>query len=218
MRDGHLRELTTSERYFVSVTNSDPVLRPRRRRGCLGCLGSLVVVLVLAVGVGILLKPWSLHIGGRFTPFGWTGIGRARTPDGLDAGIELKLGTRYRAACTGSGGGCTQMNGSGVVCTRAGRFTFSIADASFSAWWSLDGRPMKVRLTHGNTTLTRYLNIYLDGTWHGPAYEASDGGYLSHGFNPNGSPRSATGSVEGAEAATVSFQPGDFAALCRSVG
>jgi hypothetical protein len=203
----------------VSVTNADPALRPRRRRGCLGCLGSLVVVLLLAVGVSILLKPWSVHIGGRLTPLGrWTGIGRARTPDGLDAGVELSLTARYRPACSRTGGGCTRMEGKAVVCTRAGRFTFSTVDATFTAYWSLDGRPMTVRLTHGDTTLTRSLNIYFDGTWHGSAYEASDGGYLSHGFNPDGSARSATGSVEKREAANVSFQPGDFAALCRSVG
>jgi hypothetical protein len=203
----------------VSVTYPDPALRPRRRRGCLGCLGSLVLVALLAVGVGILIKPWSVHIGGRFTPFGgWTAIGRARTPDGLDAGIQLNLTARFRPACGKSGSGCTQMNGKAVVCTRAGRFTFSNADATFSAYWSLDGRAMMVTLTHGDTTLTRYLNVYLHGTWHGPAYQASDGGYLSHGFNPNGSPRSTTGSVEKADAAQVTFQPGDFAALCRSVG
>lgn len=203
----------------MSVTYPDPAFRPRRRRGCLGCLGSLVLVLLLAVGVGILLKPWSLHIGGRFTPFGgWTAIGRARTPDGLDAGIQLNLRTRARAACSKSGGGCTQMDGKAVVCTRAGRFTFRTADATFSAYWSLDGRPMTVRLTNGDTTLTRYLNVYFDGSWHGSAYQASDGGYLSHGFNPNGSPRSATGSVEKSTAAQVTFQPGDFTALCRSVG
>jgi hypothetical protein len=199
---------------------STPAPRRRRRFGRLGCLGSLVVVLLLAVVVGVFVTgPWALHIGGQFTPlWRWSGISRAHSPDGSDVGIQLNLSVRGRPSCSRLTGACSNLRGNAVVCTKAGRFGFSNLDGTVGGYLSTDGQPMTITFGHGDTTLTRYLSVTLKGTWHGSAYDASDGGYLARAFAPDGSPRTAVTSPDPAKAAAVSIRPGDFAALCRGIG
>ena len=55
-------------------------LRPRGRLGCLG----LLVVLVIVLGVTYIVpNPWALHIGGRFNLLGeWDGYGPVQASNG----------------------------------------------------------------------------------------------------------------------------------------
>jgi hypothetical protein len=58
---------------------------PPRRRRRIGCLSSLVIVLILGlgvmVGVAIIMGPWILTVGGRqrLLP-AWEGVGDAQGP------------------------------------------------------------------------------------------------------------------------------------------
>jgi hypothetical protein len=204
----------------VRVAYVTPPAQPRPRRrlfGRLGCFGSLLVIALGAVLVWVLLAPWSLHIGGQFTPLGrWSGVGRAHTPDDGDFGIQLNLAVSGRHSCSRLTGKCTDFEGNAVICTKAGRYTFTRLDGSVGGYLSLDGQPMTLLITHGSAT--HYLKLQLNGTWHGPAYDASDGGYLTYSFNPDGTPRAAVSSPDPAKAAQVSIRPGDFTALCHSIG
>jgi hypothetical protein len=201
------------------MTYLGPAARPRRRRGRIGCLGALVLIVLIPTALAVFFAPWAEHIGGRFTPLGyWSGIGKAHAPDGTDFGVALNLKLRTSPSCSRLSGKCSNLQGNAVVCTRAGRYTFSNLDGTLDGYWSTDGHAMTISFTHGNTTLTRYVSVILKGTWHGPAYQATDGGYLVRGFNSDGSPRSAVTSPDPAQAASVTIQPGDFAALCRGLG
>jgi hypothetical protein len=194
-------------------------LRSRWRFGRLGCLGSLVVVVMIAVAVVVGLNPWAVHIGGRLTLLGnWSGIARAHVPGGADLGVQLNLGVDRQPGCGRTTGECDNLDGTAVICSKAGRFTFSNLGGFVDGYWSTDGHAMRLNFSHGSTTLTRYLTIRFTGTWHGPAYDASDGGYLDRGFDANGNPRAQVGSPDATRAVPLSFQPGDFSALCASVG
>jgi hypothetical protein len=65
--------------------NTDPI--PKPRTGCLGCLGQVAVVLVLAgvllTGLTGLLYPWAFYLGGKFhvMPM-WQGWGKAHAKSG----------------------------------------------------------------------------------------------------------------------------------------
>ncbi|TML33501.1 MAG: hypothetical protein E6G35_00430 [Actinobacteria bacterium] len=198
-----------------------PPRRRRRRVGPLGCLGTLVLIAVVALAVEVFSAPWALHLGGGFNPLErWSGIARAHTPDGGDVGIQLnlKVNALDRRSCSRLTGRCSDFGGTAVICTRAGRFTLSRVDGSVDGYWSIDGQPMTVSMTHGTMTPARYLSLTFTGTWHGPAYEASDGGYLSRDFLPDGNARSQVGSVDPAKAVRFALQPGDFTALCHTIG
>ena len=106
-----------------------PPRRRRRRVGPLGCLGSLVLIVVVALAVEVFSAPWALHLGGGFNPLErWSGIARAHTPDGGDFGIQLnlKVNALDRRSCSRLTGRCSDFGGTAVICTRAGRFTLSV--------------------------------------------------------------------------------------------
>src|SRR4029077_12451981 len=49
----------------VTANSKAPVLK--KRRGC-GCFGSVTGAILFALAVLVILNPWALHIGGRWTP------------------------------------------------------------------------------------------------------------------------------------------------------
>ena len=98
---------------------------PRRRRhGCLGCLGSLVVVLALAVviemGLNALLAPYNFTMGGHFHWMpGWQGLARFHT---ATSGGDYVLWIRFNP--TTPGYLKSPLNGDAYLCTPRGeRFT-----------------------------------------------------------------------------------------------
>jgi hypothetical protein len=56
--------------------------RPRFR---LGCVGALILGLIVVTAVYGLIAPWSFHIGERLTPLTWWwGVGRLHDSSGAD--------------------------------------------------------------------------------------------------------------------------------------
>jgi hypothetical protein len=53
--------------------------RPLRGLGCFGALAFAFVLILLVIAV---LAPWAFHIGGRWTPGFWQGVGTLRTESG----------------------------------------------------------------------------------------------------------------------------------------
>jgi hypothetical protein len=67
-------------------------MRHRFRRRRLGCLGALILVVIVLAVVYTLPNPWALHIGGRFTPTeSWQGYGAVAASNGGRYELYLDL-------------------------------------------------------------------------------------------------------------------------------
>jgi hypothetical protein len=69
-------------------TAQNPVAKPAKPRkpGC-GCLGSVSFAIMLVLALLLLLNPWSLHMGGRWTPaLTWHGVGQLHSTTGAGVG------------------------------------------------------------------------------------------------------------------------------------
>jgi hypothetical protein len=69
-----------------------PGMRHRFRRRRLGCLGALILVVIVLAVVYTLPNPWALRIGGRFTPTeSWQGYGAVAASNGGRYELYLDL-------------------------------------------------------------------------------------------------------------------------------
>lgn len=99
--------------------SSDPLTQPggrsipmhdnpaplRKRSGC-GCLGSISGAIALIFAVTILINPWALHMGGRWTPaLVWHGVGKLQSTSGVNYGLFLEVNPFVRHGRRGSGRG-----------------------------------------------------------------------------------------------------------------
>src|SRR6202012_391411 len=58
----------------------------------LGCTGSLILCVLVAIGVTALLAPWAFHMGDRWTwNFTWRGVGQLRDFTGRPYGLYLSF-------------------------------------------------------------------------------------------------------------------------------
>src|SRR5689334_2969969 len=72
-------------------TPQNPGIGTAERRK-FGCLGSVSFVIVLALALLLLLNPWSLHMGGRWTPaLTWHGVGKLHSSTGATYGLFVEL-------------------------------------------------------------------------------------------------------------------------------
>jgi len=81
---------------FRTPTGSATPLK--KRRGC-GCFTSVTGAILLVFVVYVVLNPWALHIGGRWTPaMTWHGVGKLQSTSGANYGlfIEVNLYVRPR--------------------------------------------------------------------------------------------------------------------------
>jgi hypothetical protein len=189
-----------------------------KRKHTLGCLGSLIALVILVAAIQILITPWAFHIGSKFTPgMSWTGVAVGHSPAGqpFAARLTIQANTLDRHSC--SQAGCDDFHGRMDVCTAAGRYSFTNVSGTVGGWRSTDGQTMKFRVAHGTTPATRYLQMDFTGTWHGRVYQSSDEGNLVYGFLPTGGPRTEVTSANPADAVALAFQPGDFDKACASV-
>jgi hypothetical protein len=62
----------------------------KKRRGC-GCFTSLTRAILLVFVVYVVLNPWALHIGGRWTPaMIWHGIGKLQSTSGANYALFIE--------------------------------------------------------------------------------------------------------------------------------
>jgi hypothetical protein len=178
----------------------------------------LLGVVIAVAAVQVLVTPWAFHMGERISILGrWSGSAVAQGTNGGRYAIQLNL--RFRPlgdqACSPSG--CSDFQGSAVICTPAGIFTFTNLGGKTGGWWSTNGQPISVDITHGSTPATRYLQASIKGIWRGTGINATDGGYLARDFLPDGTPRVQLPPADPADAVPLTFSLGNFAARCRSV-
>jgi hypothetical protein len=195
-------------------------LRPRGRLGCLG----LLVVLVIVLGVTYIVpNPWALHIGGRFTPTeSWQGYGAVSASNGGRYELYLNLrggllngGENGHASCDGRG--CDSLGGTAQLCGTSGKtYTFAVSGAVHS-WWATDGAATSVDLTNSPPLPDGWV-VALHGAWHGPALDLSNpDNSWTEVFTPAGVIRSVTSTADdGTATTTIRYgTQGDFQAACR---
>jgi hypothetical protein len=196
----------------------------RRRRGRLGCLSLLVILVLVIAAVYVLPNPWALHIGGRFTPLEtWQGYGAVQASNGGRYMLYLNLrggiagGEGGHLGC--SGRGCDSLSGSAKLCTESGQtYTFEVTGAVHS-WLSTDGAATAVDLT-GSPPLPDGWVVALHGVWHGPALQlSSPDNSFTEVFTARGAIRTVTSTADvGTAQTTIRYgTDGDFTAACRQL-
>ena len=195
-------------------------LRPRRR---LGCIGSLVLIVIVLAVVYVVPNPWALHIGGRFSlAESWQGYGPVAASDGGRYELYLDLkgglvngGEHGHDDCSGSG--CNTLAGSAMLCGTSGKtYTFAVNGAVHS-WWSTDGAATSVGLTDSPPLPDGWV-VALHGAWHGPALElSSPDNSWTEVFTPAGVIRSVESTADaGTATTTIRYgTAGDFQAACQ---
>jgi len=171
---------------------------PRRRAGCLGCLGRLVWTLALGVAAGSafvvaiawIFAPWSFYLGGRFHALPlWSGSARAHTSSG-DYTLYLWMSPTR--------GGRTfnypTFYGTGVLCTpRAERYSLQLRAYMFEhPGRDTNGKEMRIEL-YRRPWYWSWTGVWdhrpgltLRGRWQNPDFVANDAGTLSIAFLPDG--------------------------------
>lgn len=195
--------------------------RPRRR---LGCLGSLVVLIVVLIGVYTLPNPWALHIGGGFTPMeSWEGLGAVTASNGghyelhvhFLAGL-LNGGEHGHSVCGGTGG-CNKLRGTGQLCTASGKTWAFELGGDVKTWWSTDGAATSVDLTNSPPLPDGWV-IAFHGNWRGPELVlSSPDNSFTEVFTKQGDIRSVTSTADAGTAHVTLTSGGQdaFAAACR---
>jgi hypothetical protein len=169
---------------------------PRRRRG-LGCLPSLVLLLVGGLAVAVLVEsiigPWIYTVGGRtrLLPL-WEGVGQAQGPGGT-----YTLHIWFSPSNSGSRIlPSTAVQGYSSLCTPSGqRLALKLrGGARGRAWWTMeDGHEFALRLYRrppGGGIVGAMIappRLQFEGRWQGPDLVMSDGGGFAHAFHPDGS-------------------------------
>ncbi|HTQ55995.1 MAG TPA: hypothetical protein VMI94_16115 [Bryobacteraceae bacterium] len=205
--------------------------RPKAR---LGCIGALVLAFVVCLGLYALLAPWSFHIGGRWTPVEWQGLGRLRDSSGAEYGLYLYFFPYFsRARNAGISSSLAPVwvhhpwprqgvRGRGWVCTADGNtYQFDLRGQIYGAWLDTAGKEMTFGLQEkGNASPRRAFSLY--GAWQGPNLVMDDRKSMFIHFLPDGTltpARSYTSPVPERYAhVTLSWgRRRDFESLCASL-
>lgn len=186
-----------------------------------GCLGTIVVTVVVGILSIFFFSPWALHMGGRLTPtMRWHGYGKMHSSDGADFGLYLDIyysqPGRQRSAVQAS-----NLNGSAMLCDpKLQAHKYRLSGTVYSAWVSAEGKRMVLHLYSPKNA--QKLDFSLEGSWQGQQLVLSDRGSLASGFNADGSPRGAgVGIYRPRKESTAELEYGsqsDFEATCRNLG
>ena len=166
-----------SEAMRKAVSNKAGRMRPRHRYRA---IPGLILVLTLVYGAMVLLNPWAIHMGGRWTPLLlWTGTGKLVTATGTYP-VLVTIGpfghsSRLRLDGLRPTAG---VSGWGWLCTPQGTtIRLRLYGTIYGAWRSTDGALMQFRL---NERIQNFPSIqdggYFDlfGHWQGPQLVLDD--------------------------------------------
>jgi hypothetical protein len=166
---------------------------PRPRKKGLGCLSSLVLLLLLGLilisAIDLAFEPWIYVVGGRvrLLPV-WQGIGVVQAPSG-----PYRIYVWFSPAPSGSRIlPSTSIKGSGYVCTPQGqRYSLRVTGgASGRIWKDMDGQMFHISAHHQPILwqFTRDWRPWLSfsGRWVGPDLVMSDDASIAHAFQPDG--------------------------------
>ncbi|MBZ5680512.1 MAG: hypothetical protein LAO24_10435 [Acidobacteriia bacterium] len=151
-------------------------------------MARLVLILALVYGAIVLLNPWAIHIGDRWTPLLiWTGTGKLVTASGAYP-LMVTLspsphGSRLRLDGLRATSG---LSGWGWLCTPHGTTVrLRVSGTIYGAWRSTDGALLEFRLIErikNFPTIQDGGYVDLFGYWHGPQLVMDDRGEWSAPF------------------------------------
>jgi hypothetical protein len=165
---------------------------PPRKRG-IGCLPSLILLLLLGpivvMAIDLAFAPWIYIVGGRtrLLPV-WAGTGVVHTPSG-----PYSIYVWFSPARAGSHVvASTSINGSGYVCTPPGqRYSLRVTGgASGKIWNNMDGHTFHISANH-RPVFWQFKQdwrpwLSFSGQWVGPNLVMSDDASITHAFQPDG--------------------------------
>src|SRR5215475_4556449 len=111
---------------------------PQKRRGC-GCLGSITGAVVILIAVTLLIHPWALHIGGRWTPaLTWHGVGKFKSTSGAHYGLFMEL-----TVASDRGRSSRSFSGTAKMCTPQGEtYPLGVDGYLKGAFFDVEGKPV----------------------------------------------------------------------------
>jgi hypothetical protein len=185
----------------------------------LGCFGALVFGVVVVLLVTALLAPWAFHIGERWTPGFWQGVGTLRTESGDAYPLYIYFYPNFRSMTRLRLNGqrpTSGLRGTGWLCSAQGESQLlDLSGDIYGTYLNTDGNQTAFRLLdyrHSfriNPQRRRYFD--LTGRWHGPELAMQDDGGWERGFHSD--PHNPK------ERAKVTFtwgSYGDFKKLCAA--
>jgi hypothetical protein len=212
--------------YILPGGRGIPVERPSppKKRGC-GCLGSVGFMIVVAVGLLVFLNPWSLHMGGRWTPaLTWHGVGKLHSTTGATYVFFIEVSPYLEHSRRGAGGlGPSQnISGTAKICTPQGEvYPVTVTGYLKHAWLDADGKPLTFYL-RSKKDATPKLNLDLYGSWQGQQMVLEDKGNWAMSFAPDGHAKGylvGTNSPAENTSGSLSYAAeGDFTAACGGKG
>ena len=157
-----------------------------KKRGC-GCLGSITGAILLVIAVLLLLNPWSLHMGGRWTPaLTWHGVGKLHASTGATYGFFMELSPNLEHRRRGGGYGSPKnLTGTAKICTPQGEVYSMTVDGYLRAWLDADKKPITFYLRSLKDAQPK-LRMDLYGSWQGQELVVDDKGSMAMSFAADG--------------------------------
>jgi hypothetical protein len=166
----------------------------KARRGCLGCLWQVGLVLLLGVVLMIALTgvfyPWAFYLGGKFhiLPY-WQGVGRAHAESGdYLVWVQFEPTTRGSRLYMAS-----NLTGNAYVCTpKAERFRMHLGGSMRKNLnLSTDGEAISLYMNYwplfyGQFIGDRRPRLEFRGKWQNPNIVMDDHGSIGRAFEPDG--------------------------------
>jgi hypothetical protein len=160
----------------------------RKRRSLLATFFWILVLGAMLYAVVVVLDPWSLHIGGRWTPLlTWQGSGKLRTKSGIEYPLFVQFypsshfSRLHRDGQRPAGG----LQGSAWLCTSRGvTQRLDLSGTIYGGWRSTEGSLMAFRLLEPKIIDVGQRQGFFDlaGRWHGPELVMDDGGSMGSLF------------------------------------
>jgi hypothetical protein len=160
------------------------IRRPRTTRA----MARLVLIPALVYGAIVLLNPWAIHIGDRWTPLQiWTGTGKFVTASGAYPLMVTLSPSPHSSRLRLDGLRPTSgLSGWGWLCTPQGTTVrLRVSGTIYGVWRSTDGALLEFRMIERMKNFPSiqdggYVDLF--GYWHGPQLVMDDRGEWSKTF------------------------------------
>ena len=165
----------------------NPAAKPAkpRKSGC-GCLGSVSFAIALALALLLLLNPWSLHMGGRWTPaLTWHGVGQLHSTTGASYGLYMELYPHLERGGRGGHSSRKNLEGTAKICTPEGAVYRMTVDGYLDAWLDANKKPLTLYLRSLKAAQPK-LRADLYGSWQGEELVLDDKGTMAMSFAVDG--------------------------------
>jgi len=170
--------------FAASASNAAPL---KKRRGC-GCLGSITGAILLTLAVLIGINPWSLHIGGRWTPaMTWHGAGKLQSTSGARYALFLEVHPYMAGGRHAGVGRRNNLSGSAKICGPQGTiYPLDVRGYIRLVWLDVDRKPVTFYFRSKKNAQPK-LDFELLGSWQGQQLVLEDKGNMALSFAPDGS-------------------------------